>query len=203
MKWIIGLLIVSVLGLTTAAPNYGRYPTDVQEFVDALESAQAMVDGSVETLSEEADAQQVPVNEILKIVQAVPVDKILKVVIPIALDLGKAGYKVTSRLVKYLINCGICKKCSKSDERDQILSQYYTDASGRDETLMAMMEAMDNMNAMDEKLSEAQVNLMKDNLIAEAEFLSKISGAIKKAIKKVKKAAKFVKKVAKNVLCEN
>ena len=197
MKLIIGFVILSLLGLTTSAPNnYGRYPTeaDAQELMDALENVQAMVDGNVESFNDEAADEQQIVSTLLPLLS--------DFLIPAVVKIGNTGYNVSSKFVKYLVNCGVCNKCSKNEERAQILSQYYTDLSGRGEVLMAMVEAVVNMNAMDEKLSEAQVDAMKEKLIAEAQYFSKIKKLKKKAIKMVKKGAKFLKKAAKKALCD-
>ena len=195
MKLFIATLVLSVLGLASAVNHGLAYP---MEFLDALK----MVDeGNVESLDENSEIQELSaivaqldplVAKLLTQLAKVGID----VLGPLLTQLGKAGIKVGSRLVKQIVNCGVCGKCVVSEESTELL------AGGESAKLMAIVEVMESINVAEQKLNELNLELVKDNHIAEAEFMDWVSGAIKKAISKLRDAVKFVKNTAKKVLCE-
>ena len=201
MKLLIATLVLSVLGLASAAIQYNHgiphsiYP---MKFFDAF---QAVDEGNVESLDEDSEIQELSavaaqldplVAKLLTQLAKVGID----VLGPLLTQLGKAGIKVGSRLVKQIVNCGVCGKCVANEESTELLS------GGEHAKLMAIVEVMESINAAEQKLNGLNLKLMKDNRIAEAEFIDWVSGAIKKAISKLRDAVKFVKNTAKKVLCE-
>lgn len=197
-SFIVCCLVLSVVGLTSAAPQFVGVvqPSDVLQFLEELESAQVMSDdASVESMDEEADTQQI--LDTLEILNPI----LKEVIVPIVVDLGKAGIKVGTRLVNYIVNCSICKRCSNSVEQAEVLNQYFAYENERSANLMSVVYALESTLATEQVLSEVQVKQMKQSLTAEVQFLEKISNAVKKVISKARRAAKSIGRVAKRVIC--
>ena len=198
MKLFIATFVISVLGLASAAIQYNHriphlsYPVEFFQTVD---------EGNVESVDENSKIQELSaVTAQLDPLVAKLLTQLAKVGIdvlgPLLTELGKAGIKVGSRLVKYIVNCGVCGKCVANEESTELLT------GGENSKLMAFVEVMESINAAEQKLNELNFKLMEDNRIAEAEFIDWVADAVKKAISKLRDAVKFIKNTAKKVLCE-
>ena len=203
MKLLIATLVLSAIGLGSAAIQYNHGILHSAYPVKVFDAFQTVDEENVDSLDENSEIQELTaVTAQLDPLVAKLLTQLAKVGIdvlgPLLTQLGKAGIKVGSRLVKQIVNCGVCGKCVANEESTELL----TGGPGEHAKLMAIVEVMESINAAEQKLNELNLKLMKDNRVAEAEFIDWVSGAIKKAIGKLRDAVKFVKNTAKKVLCE-
>lgn len=186
MQWLLFCLLLSGLGLAYAAPlqQFSGYPysPEILKFLDALERETVMDEANVNSLHETAESEVIPA--------------VLLPLIPIGI---KYGYKI----LNFVVQCAVCGECTAREENYMPIAfsgDPDADRFGQQYTrIVPILEAMENMDAAEQKLQEVSLNLMKDNRIAKAE----LAGWISKAIDKLKRTGKFIKGAAKKILCED
>ena len=164
---VICLLLVPVFGLSASAAgqSYGK-PFSRQGW-KLLTSLQAR--GRKTPVKEEAKSQLDPVSTTL----------LTKVAVPLAL-----------KGARFLAQCALCDEGCPLE----VQLQSDTDQNEKIAKLMAVMDALESINAAEKKLDALKRSLMKDNQMAEAQVLGSIWSG-------VKRAGKFVKGLAKDVVC--
>ena len=183
MKFLVAFLVFFVVALISAALPYNHGdPYHPYTMSDERNAESSHRNSEVQELS--AVAQLDPVT-------------LIKVGIP----LTKAGIKLGYRFIKRMV----CGELMAIEENVELLSQVY---SGGDSTknvvqLMSIVDAMENISTAEEKLDELNLELMKDNRIAEAELMHQVSGSVKKAMSYLRGAGKSLNKAAKKALCDN
>lgn len=200
MKLLVAFLVLSVLGLTSASPQYGhRYSQLTSKLLD---THQTVDEENIDSLRGNSEVQELTAAAQL---DPAVTKLVLKLITDLGIPLAKAGLKVgleggyqLSKLIIRAINCGLCGKCTEIEE---VSNQEYADTE-KIAKLMAFVEVMESVDSAKQKLDKVKVDLMKDNRVAEAEFVKWASRAIKKAISKLRGATKFIKNTAKKVLCE-
>ena len=198
-SFIIVCLVLSVIGrLSSAAATTYREQArsesnDLATLVDALRGIQL---GQFPSQEESVETQQLDwISPILgKFVPSL-VNGGVSVVGPLITELGKIGINVGERLVTNIIDCIICgQQCVVPNQ-----SQGNVDESGRVAKLMAVVDALENIDAVEQKLNDLKRSMMKDNQMAEIE----VRDWIAKVIEKVRDIAKSIKSASKKVLCRN
>ena len=101
------------------------------------------------------------------------------------------GSAIGSRILNNVVDCRVCGNCNTELQQD-------TDIEERSAKIMALVQIMDEINAAKESLNELEKHSMKDNRIAEAEFVSGKINSIRDALGN---AGEYLKGAAKNVLC--
>ena len=134
------------------------------------------VPGRIPSIEEGAESQLEPISSI-------------------ALPLATIGIPLGKRALSYLAQCALCDTGCPS------IGEIQSDASQGEKAakLMAVMDALEGINAVEKKLSELKRSMMKDDQMAEAEVFDWISSAIDG----VKSVAKGVKGFARDVVCDN
>ena len=186
MKFLVAFLVFFVVALISAALPYNHGdPYHPYTMSDERNAESSHRNSEVQELS--AVAQLDPVTTTLLVNLGIP--------------LTKAGIKLGYRFIKRMV----CGELMAIEENVELLSQVY---SGGDSTknvvqLMSIVDAMENISTAEEKLDELNLELMKDNRIAEAELMHQVSGSVKKAMSYLRGAGKSLNKAAKKALCDN
>ena len=173
-------MLAPVMGLCSAAAGYGQTRFVPGGFAawKLLDSLTAQGGGATAMIEEEAKSQ---------------FDPITAIVLPFA---AQAGVKVGSKLVSYVAQCALCDTGCPSLEEIEIQSDTSQDKKAA--KIMAVMDALKDITAVEKQLNMKRTSMMKDDQMAEAELFDWISSAIDK----VKSVAKHVKGFAKYVACD-
>ena len=172
---VICLLLVPVFGLSAAAAgqSYGK-PFSRQTWTSLWAG------GTSTPIEEEAESQIDPISATL----------LTSVALPLGIKVGKGVLKGALKGTRFLAKCALCDGGCPSE----VELQSDTDQNEKIAKLMAVMDALESINAAEKKLDALKRSLMKDNQMAEAQVLGSIWSG-------VKRAGKFVKGLAKNVVC--
>ena len=196
-------MLAPVLGLCSAAAGYGQ-PRSVPggfaawKLLDSL-TAQG---GGATAIEEKAKSQSISdvalplatdigipfVKEALKVIAKHGIGKEALNVI------AKRGIPLGKKVLSYLAQCALCDTGCPS------IREIQDDANQGEKAakLMAVMDALEDINAVEKKLNELKHSTMKDNQMAEVEAYDWISSAIDG----VGTVAKGVKGFAKKVVCD-
>lgn len=189
MKWFVICFTIILPMLTPASKAYQheeyQHKTELLNLFDALTGVQVVNDKTSNSLDETAESEQF----------LFPAAMLAPLVVPAVTKLGKWGIKAGSKALKYIAGCPVCKNCTGHGENADL--QQRIDAGLDDDVhgkLMTILKVMQSVNAIEEKLNKVKDRFVKDNRVAEAQFLHWISD-------KLKRARQYVKRVAKKIIC--